>query len=71
MNGIKSFFQNTIVRIVSIVLWVLSTASLLIGGITQETLNGVMVAIIAVISAISALAAIIGAIIKKQSTTGN
>lgn len=46
------FFRNKIVRIVAAVLFVLGAAVLILGGSSQESLNGLLVAVVAGISAL-------------------
>ena len=53
MEKIKAFFMNKYTRIVCSVMLVLGLVGLLIGGITQEEINGVVVAVVAAVSAVA------------------
>lgn len=65
MEKIKAFFKSKIVRIICAVLFVVGSTGLIVGGVTQETINGVWVAVVATISAIGALITIVSSFIKK------
>lgn len=65
MEKIKAFFKSKIVRIICAVLFVVGSTGLIVGGVTQETVNGVLVAVVAAISAIGALITIVSSFIKK------
>ena len=59
------FFSNKTVKTVSLVLFVLSAGSLILGGLTAELLNGALVAVVAAVGAVGALIALIGSLINK------
>jgi len=60
IEKIKAFFQNKMVKAVCMALFCLSTAGLIIGGLTAEAVSGIVVAVVAIIAAVSALIAYIG-----------
>ncbi len=65
MDKIKAFFAQPVVRLVCVVLFVLSVGGLIIGGITQETLSGLLVAVAAGIAGIAGFLALVASVIKS------
>lgn len=64
-DKIKAFFENKVTKIVSWCVLALAIVSLVIGGVTQETINSGVVLVIGVVSAISLLIAFICSNSKK------
>ncbi len=65
MDKIKAFFAKPIVRLVCVVMNVLSIGGLIIGGITQEALSGLQVAVVAGIGGIAGFIALVASLIKS------
>ena len=55
MDKIKAFFQNKIVQIVSWVMIVVGATSLIIGGITAESISSAVALTAGIITAVGAL----------------
>jgi hypothetical protein len=64
MDKLKAFFQNKTTKIVLMSICAVSAGGLIVGGMTTESINGLIVAVGVVISAISALIAYIASKIK-------
>ena len=60
IEKIVAFFKSKTVRTVCIVLFVVSVAGLIVGGLTTQALSGLIVAVAAIVAAIAALIAYIG-----------
>jgi hypothetical protein len=64
MDKLKAFFQNKVTKIVLMSICAVSAGGLILGGITTESINGLIVAVGVVISAVSALIAYIAGKVK-------
>lgn len=62
----KDFFNKTVVKIISWVLWIISTIVLILGGVSAEGFSSVITAIFGIVAGISALVVLIGSLIKKK-----
>ncbi len=62
----KDFFNNITVKIVAWILWLVSTAVLILGGVSAEGISSVLTATVGIIAGISALVVLIGSLIKKK-----
>lgn len=58
-DKIKAFFSNKVTQIVSWVVLALAVVSLIIGGITADTINKGVVLIVGIVSAVAAFIAFI------------
>ena len=66
MDFIKEFFQKPVVRLVCLLMFIIGIVGLVIGGITQETLSGVLVAVVAGIAAIGGIISLVIAVINSK-----
>ena len=66
MDKIKEFFGKTPVRIVLAVLFAVSSAGLLIGGVSVDSLVGIIKAIVAALASIAAVVAAVLAVISGK-----
>lgn len=66
MDKIKAFFAQPIVRLVCLLMFIVGIVGLVIGGITQETLSGVLVAVMAGVAAIGGIISLVIAVINSK-----
>jgi len=64
MDKIKAFFAKKETKIVCITLFCISCAGLIIGGLSTESINGLVVAVAGIATAVSALIVFIGSLLK-------
>lgn len=69
MDWLKNFLNQTWVKVVCIILWVITTAVLIYDGVTVGQLNDVAKLIVGVGSAIALLITAIRKLLQKQDTT--
>lgn len=69
MDWLKNFLNQTWVKVVCIVLWVITTAVLIYDGVTVGQLNDVAKLIVGVGSAIALLITAIRKLLQKKDTT--
>lgn len=69
MDWLKNFLNQTWVKVVCIVLWVITTAVLIYDGVTVGQLNDVAKLIVGVGSAIALLIMAIRKLLQKKDTT--
>lgn len=65
MDKIKAFFENKVTKIVSWVVLALAVVSLIIGGVTAETINSGVALVAGIVAAIAAFIAFICGQVKK------
>ncbi len=69
MDWLKNFLNQTWVKVVCIILWVITTAVLIYDGVTVGQLNDVAKLIVGVGSAIALLITAIRKLLQKKDTT--
>lgn len=69
MDWLKNFLNQTWVRVVCVVLWVITTAVLIYDGVTVGQLNDIAKLIVGVGSAIALLITAIRKLLQKKDTT--
>jgi len=69
MDWLKNFLNQTWVKIVCIIMWVISTAVLIYDGVTVGQLNDLAKLIVGVGAAIALLITAIRALLQKKDTT--
>ena len=65
MDKIKAFFKNKAVRITCSCAVVLGTVGLVVGGVSKEAIDGIVVAAVAAVAAVGAVITIISNLIKE------
>lgn len=69
MNWLKNFLNQTWVKVVCIIMWVIATAVLIYDGVTVGQLNDVAKLIVGVGTAIALLITAIRKLLQKKDTT--
>lgn len=69
MEWLKNFLNQTLVRVVCIVMWVIATAVLLFDGITVGELNDTAKLIVGLGTALALLIAGLRKLLQKKDTT--